>query len=117
MSTHNIGFYEEISKIITKLSSNILKYAPYFFSCIPNSHIISYFFKNIQVWANSVAQDKTAHEQTYQGLLQSLPFVGITEYSMAEPVSNNLRAFTFEPRREKTGFLHMRKQRRRSASR
>ena len=26
MSTHNIGFYEEISKIITKLSSNILKY-------------------------------------------------------------------------------------------
>ena len=32
MSTHNIGFYEEISKIITKLSSNIIKYAPYFFS-------------------------------------------------------------------------------------
>ena len=32
MSTHNIGFYEEISKIITSLSSNILKYAPYFFS-------------------------------------------------------------------------------------
>ena len=28
MSTHNIGFYEEISKIITfKLSSNIIKYA------------------------------------------------------------------------------------------
>ena len=31
MSTHNIGFYEEISKIITELSSNIIKYAPYFF--------------------------------------------------------------------------------------
>ena len=31
MSTHNIGFYEEISKIITQLSSNIIKYAPYFF--------------------------------------------------------------------------------------
>ena len=30
MSTHNIGFYEEISKIITYLSSNIIKYAPYF---------------------------------------------------------------------------------------
>ena len=27
MSTNNIGFYEEISKIITYLSSNILKYA------------------------------------------------------------------------------------------
>ena len=33
MSTHNIGFYEEISKIIFELSSNIIKYAPYFFCC------------------------------------------------------------------------------------
>ena len=31
MSTHNIGFYEEISKIIT--FKIIIKYAPYFFSC------------------------------------------------------------------------------------
>ena len=30
MSTHNIGFYEEISKIIFELSSNIFKYAPYY---------------------------------------------------------------------------------------
>ena len=28
MSTNNIGFLEEISKIIPKLSSNIIKYAP-----------------------------------------------------------------------------------------
>ena len=28
MSTHNISFYEEISKIIPKLSSNTIKYAP-----------------------------------------------------------------------------------------
>ena len=34
MSTHNIGFYEEISKIIPKLSSNIIKYAPYLFLCL-----------------------------------------------------------------------------------
>ena len=33
MSTHNIGFFEEISKSITYLSSNIIKYAPYFFCC------------------------------------------------------------------------------------
>ena len=33
MSTHNIGFYEEISEIINQLSSNIIKYAPYFFCC------------------------------------------------------------------------------------
>ena len=34
MSIRNIGFYEEISKIITYLSSNI-KYTPYFFSWEP----------------------------------------------------------------------------------
>ena len=33
MSTNNIGFYEELTKIIFEfeLSSNIIKYAPYFF--------------------------------------------------------------------------------------
>ena len=31
MSTHNIGFYEDLTKIIFELSSNINKYAPYFF--------------------------------------------------------------------------------------
>ena len=33
MSTHNIGFYEEISKIISELSLNIIKYALYLFFC------------------------------------------------------------------------------------
>ena len=33
MSTHNIGFYEDLTKIIFELSSNIIKYAPYFFCC------------------------------------------------------------------------------------
>ena len=33
MSTHNIGFYEDLTKIIFQLSSNIIKYAPYFFCC------------------------------------------------------------------------------------
>ena len=38
MSTHNIGFYVEISKIISLLSSNIIKYALYlFFFLIPVS--------------------------------------------------------------------------------
>ena len=31
MSTHNIGFYEDLTKIIFELLSNIIKYAPYFF--------------------------------------------------------------------------------------
>ena len=29
MSTHNIGFYEDLTKIIFELSSNIIKYSPY----------------------------------------------------------------------------------------
>ena len=33
MSTHNIGFYEDLTKIIFALSSNIIKYAPYFSCC------------------------------------------------------------------------------------
>ena len=34
MSTLNIGFYEDLKKIIFELSSNIIKYAPYFFCWI-----------------------------------------------------------------------------------
>ena len=33
MSTHNIGFREEMTKIIVQLSSNIIKYALYLFFC------------------------------------------------------------------------------------
>ena len=33
MSTHNIGFYEDLTKIIFELSSNFIKYSPYFFCC------------------------------------------------------------------------------------
>ena len=45
MSTHNIGFYEDLTKIIFELSSNIIKYAPYFFCCIYNNFVIvSEFF-------------------------------------------------------------------------
>ena len=39
MSTHNIGFYEDLTKIIFELSSNIIKYATYLFCCLPpDSH-------------------------------------------------------------------------------
>ena len=34
MSTHNIGFYENLTKIVLVVSSNIIKYAPYFFCCL-----------------------------------------------------------------------------------
>ena len=39
MSTHNIGFYEDLTKIIFELS-NIIKYAPYFFCYIQYMNII-----------------------------------------------------------------------------
>ena len=31
MSSNNLGLYEDLTKIIIELSSNIIKYAPYFF--------------------------------------------------------------------------------------
>ena len=46
MSTHNIGFYEDLTKIIFELSSNIIKYAAYFFCwhfVIINPHNTSAF--------------------------------------------------------------------------
>ena len=33
MSTHNIGFYEDLTKIFFELSSNIIKYVHYLFFC------------------------------------------------------------------------------------
>ena len=36
MSTHNKGFYEDLTKIIFELSSNIIKCAPYSFCCNAN---------------------------------------------------------------------------------
>ena len=38
MSTHSsIGFYEDLTKIIFKLLSDIIKNAPYFFCCLLSS--------------------------------------------------------------------------------
>ena len=42
MSTHNIGFYEDLTKIIFELSSNIIKYAPYF-AILMSTHNIGFY--------------------------------------------------------------------------
>ena len=78
MSTHNIGFNEEMTKIIFHLSSNmhLICFSGVLVRSTSPRHFL--FLKTYDLWRN---------KQTY------------------------------EPRREKTGFLHMRKQRRRSASR
>ena len=63
MSTHNIGFYEEISKIITYLSSNIIKYAPYFFCWIliksKNTSVILQLIHVLFFRASFVEDEKT----------------------------------------------------------
>ena len=46
MITHNIGFYEDLTKIIFELSSNIIKYAPYFFCCRVFADLASVVFKH-----------------------------------------------------------------------
>ena len=46
MSTHNIGFYEDLTKIIFELSSNIIKYAPYFFCC--TNYFFSFFLEYLK---------------------------------------------------------------------
>ena len=38
MRTHNIGFYEDLTKIIFQLSSNIINYAPYLLFCTIPEH-------------------------------------------------------------------------------
>ena len=48
MSTHNIGLYEDLTKIIFELSSNIIKYAPYFFCW--NDRVPNPFFKSLQAF-------------------------------------------------------------------
>ena len=40
MSTHNIGFYEDLTKNIFELSSNIIKYAPYFFCWVLQYNLV-----------------------------------------------------------------------------
>ena len=47
MSTHNIDFYEDLTKNIFELSSNIIKYAPYFFCCISMIYEIVLLFNDI----------------------------------------------------------------------
>ena len=43
MSTHNIGFYEDLTKIIFEVSSNITKYAPYFEAILMSTHNIGFY--------------------------------------------------------------------------
>ena len=56
MSTHDIDFYEDLTKIIFELSSNIIKYAPYFFCFVTlyNYHAFAefHYITRNQVFSN-----------------------------------------------------------------
>ena len=60
MSTHNIGFYEDFTKIIFELSSNIIKYAPYFFCC---SHL------NIQIIRTKLCHQHGVPTKLHMGII------------------------------------------------
>ena len=77
MSTHNIGFYEDLTKIIFELSSNIIKYAPYFFCCFQHDNSILQYIENLLFQAfnpetefhykNKGRRDRTAWEEKFEG--------------------------------------------------
>ena len=104
MSTHNIGFYEDLTKIIFQLSSNFIKYAPYlFFWCIVEAQTYS-------------SKNSASLRYVYSGRFCKT----LDESNEILYLKVKIKVILprlYEPRYEKTGFLHMRKQRRRSASR
>ena len=55
--------------------------------------------------------------QKRQRALDKLGIPSFAEFIKMKKEEKNIKGITIEPRREKTDFLHMRKQRRRSASR
>ena len=90
MSTHNIGFYEDLTKIIFELSSNIIKIRTLFL-LLDKAKLIMYITGDNRI----CLQDHGEKIQTTENLLTG----------------------KYELCLQKTDFLHMRKQRRRSASR
>ena len=85
MSTHNIGFYEDLTKIIFELSSNIIKYAPYFFCWKP--------FK-IRETASIINQDKGAYTYPFGDsvffLLMTSPVTSCKGHSLTgQPFKQN----------------------------
>ena len=68
MSTHNIDFYGNLTKIIFQLSSNIMKYACYLFFCtslriytgsalfaIPRADLDTFPFSMVNVCTNNIS--------------------------------------------------------------
>ena len=69
MSTRNIGFYEDLTKIIFKLSSNIIKYAPYFFCCLWLCHAATHSLFPFQLRVRTYDLGTPSLEQTQQAVV------------------------------------------------
>ena len=76
MSTHNIGFYEDLTKNIFESSSNIIKYAPYFICLLRPSRQLS----NTQMLSPLVApvsdlvrnlKDRSSHDMAHSDYSKS----------------------------------------------
>ena len=72
MSIHNIGFYEDLTKNIFELSSNIIKYAPYFFCCM----------------LRKVAKDANNENWSYHHICWSAFALQVKIFSETEPISS-----------------------------
>ena len=73
MSTHNIGFYEDLTKIIFELSLNIIKYAPYFF-CWSHKTIIV-FQSLITLFIHVSSNSKICCLAIHRGYYMSSQFI------------------------------------------
>ena len=78
MSTHNIGFYEELTKIIFELSSNIIKYATYFFCASHRSfccfHLIGTVNIHVFVLFTKYDLHRSLHTSTTICIVKIMPF-------------------------------------------
>ena len=60
MSTHSIGFKEDLTKSIFELSSDVIKYAPYFFCWIFSASYplaLSFMSNQAQFYAANINED------------------------------------------------------------
>ena len=71
MSTHNIGFYGEISKIIFQLSSDVIKYPTYLYFCYLTLFYMCYRFSN-QTFQNTVHKTRGSSFNLKMKLIKSV---------------------------------------------
>ena len=80
MSTHNIGFYEDLTKIIFELSSNIIKYAPYFFCWLMYTVLLT-----LAIWSTFISSN-----DGYRDIL-CVEFLAFLVYSVKKVMDHDIQ--------------------------